>query len=603
MQDDSARSILTRLETGGGNRAGIPQGTPSLTQGGPSLTQRAPGLVQAGPRVASAATITQALIRSMLGLGSSISPDTSTPVVSTRAISTRKNSTTLEVAIGGGAQPAWTSLAQSESPAGPDASSGQALIRSLLGVSASISSGVGGSISRDDSTGDVPSPDNSTRGNSTRGDSLDLQIPGSAELTSASLALAVAPDASEASGTPALIRSSLGAPGAVLDGGSADGRPARPSDTKSVKKTAPTPARAGSPKIAPPSAQPSEVAIGRASRDSASGDFAMTDMRDGWGANGADGATSRAGSEPASGSTPGPASESNQAQAQIAQALELARSPMPLTLAPLAFGARLTPVDDNHFTAEPSAPDAALASLAPIAGTPVDAEIKSKPAPEAGLSPHAGGRADSHDDSTQDAGARVAPAVSPGDSARAFENPTPAPSSRPRIEDVKVVAAFGAAADALRASESRAAEPPSSPASGAPGASPVQEIALRIAQIDRPALDLRVTERAGEIQVTVRTPDAGLETALRQDLGTLTSSLERAGYRTETFVPRESAGAPASGALNSAQSPNLNSGEDREKQQPGSSGRQSGDPGGHPQQKRQRDPRPQDWLNEMENQA
>ncbi len=280
---------------------------------------------------------------------------------------------------------------------------------------------------------------------------------------------------------------------------------------------------------------------------------------------------------------------------------------MSLTLAPLAFTARLTPVDDNQFAAEPSAPDLALASPAPIAGATLDAEIKSKPAPEAGFPT----RADSRDQSSQDAAPHVAAPASAGDSARAFENPTPAPSSRPQIQDVKAesaktISAFGAAGDALRASESRMAEPTSALESGAPGASPVQEIALRIAQPDRPALDLLVTERAGEIHVAVRTPDAGLETALREDLGTLTGSLERAGYRTETFVPRESAGVPASGALNTlsgAQSPNLNSGDDRQKHESGWSGRQSGDPGGHPQQKRQRDPRPQDWLNEMENQA
>jgi hypothetical protein len=597
--DDSARTILTRLEAGGGNRAGITQGTPSLTQ-------EAPRVAQAGLRVASATTTPQALIRSMLGLGSSISPDHFTaddpkPVVSTRFISTRKNSPMLELAIADGAQPSLTSLAQPEAPAVPDASSAQALIRSLFGGGASMSLGVGASTSLTDSTEDAATPDNSTRGNF-----LDLEIASSrsAELTSASLALAGAPDSSEANGTPALIRSSLGAPGAAQDGGTDS--TARPSDAKSVKKPPPPPVRAGNQKIAPSSAQPSEVAGGRTSRDSASGDFAITDLRDTRGANGADGASSGAGSESTSGST----SESD--QAQIASALELAKSQMSLTLAPLAFAARLTPVDDYHFATEPSAPDPALASAVPNAGATLDPEIMGKPASQAGFSTYANGRAGSHDDSSQDAAPRVAAVASAGDSARAFENTTPPPSSRPQIEDVKIegaktegpkiMSAFGAAGDALRASESRM-EPTSAMESGAPGASPVQEIALRIAQPDRPALDLRVTQREGEIHVAVRTPDTGLETALRQDLGALTSSLERAGYRIETFVPRESAGIPASGALNGAQSPNLNSGDDRQKHEPGSSGRQSGDPGGHPQQKRQRDPRPQDWLNEMENQA
>jgi hypothetical protein len=65
----------------------------------------------------------------------------------------------------------------------------------------------------------------------------------------------------------------------------------------------------------------------------------------------------------------------------------------------------------------------------------------------------------------------------------------------------------------------------------------VHAIALRIAQPEAPAVELHVTERAGEIRVAVKTQDAGLQTSLRQDLGSLSNSLERAGYRAQTFVP------------------------------------------------------------------
>ncbi len=389
--------------------------------------------------------------------------------------------------------------------------------------------------------------------------------------------------ASEANNAQALIRSILGARGAA-SGGEADSA-TLPSDTKFAKKTE-APVRNGSPKTASAVALPFEVAIDRASGDSASGNSNLTDTTPG--ANG------EMGSGDASGATSG----SGWAQSQTASALELANSQ--LSLAALAFSARLTPLDDNQSASEASLQDPTLPSPAPIEGGALDAEIRSKLVPQAGATSHDDSHSDAQDGKSQDTVPRVAAAAAAGDFARAFENPTQAGNARPQFEDAKTASAFGAVADTLRASESRVAEPASVVASGA---SPVQEIALRIAQPEMPSVDLRITERAGEIHVAVRTPDPALETALRADLGTLTSSLERAGYRTETFVPRESAGAPANGALNSAQSSHLNSGDDRQKQEPGSSGRQSSDSGNHRQPKRQRDPRPQDWLNEMEKQS
>jgi hypothetical protein len=117
----------------------------------------------------------------------------------------------------------------------------------------------------------------------------------------------------------------------------------------------------------------------------------------------------------------------------------------------------------------------------------------------------------------------------------------------------------------------------------------VQEIAVRISLPDSPAVDLHVTERAGEIHVAVRTADVELQTTLRQDLGSLTSSLERAGYHAETFVPRAAAGSP------------MNQREDRQGSQPGFSGRGgSNGEAGNGKQKGSREQRGRSWLEQQE---
>jgi hypothetical protein len=63
-----------------------------------------------------------------------------------------------------------------------------------------------------------------------------------------------------------------------------------------------------------------------------------------------------------------------------------------------------------------------------------------------------------------------------------------------------------------------------------------QDIALRILLPDAPPVDILIVERDGQVQVAVQTRDFGLRASLRHDLETLVSSLERSGYRTETFT-------------------------------------------------------------------
>ncbi len=149
-------------------------------------------------------------------------------------------------------------------------------------------------------------------------------------------------------------------------------------------------------------------------------------------------------------------------------------------------------------------------------------------------------------------------------------------------------AGMGKPAEAVSVTETiRSAE--TQPAADAPKlpASAVQQIAVRIAGPEAQSVDLHVTERAGEIHVAVRTPDVELQSSLRQDLASLTSSLERAGYHAETFVPRVASGAQ------------MNLRDERQAGGQGFSNRggSQGEPGSG-RQKRQQSSR--SWLEELE---
>ena len=115
---------------------------------------------------------------------------------------------------------------------------------------------------------------------------------------------------------------------------------------------------------------------------------------------------------------------------------------------------------------------------------------------------------------------------------------------------------YNTTAEAVRTTESNLAAAPPLRTGAA------QEISIRIAPPDSPAVDLRVVERAGQVHVDVRTTDAAMQTSLRQDLGTLTNSLERAGYHTETFAPPSTLGRAVSSAQtgNHQQDPSQNRG-------------------------------------------
>jgi hypothetical protein len=79
---------------------------------------------------------------------------------------------------------------------------------------------------------------------------------------------------------------------------------------------------------------------------------------------------------------------------------------------------------------------------------------------------------------------------------------------------------------------------------------PTRQISLRLAGAGSATVDVQVRERAGKVQVAVRTPDARLAQTLQSDLGDLVDRLEGKGFKTEAWVP--AAVHPTSSAAGSA---------------------------------------------------
>lgn len=179
-----------------------------------------------------------------------------------------------------------------------------------------------------------------------------------------------------------------------------------------------------------------------------------------------------------------------------------------------------------------------------------------------------------------------------GDSARQMPAEIAGAPETPAIGKTQNPAA-ASATDALRAAA------PSAPAAPALSTTPLKEIAVRIATPQSPAVDVHFAERAGQLHVAVRTADGGLQSSLRQDLGTLVNSLERSGYRAETFTTRVE-GAPAAASTQTG----FQNGRQGSESEPGSQRgfEDSSQNSGHGQQQQRRDSRPAKWIEELENQ-
>lgn len=105
------------------------------------------------------------------------------------------------------------------------------------------------------------------------------------------------------------------------------------------------------------------------------------------------------------------------------------------------------------------------------------------------------------------------------------------------------------------------AEQPS--AEPAPAATPANSPAAREIKLELTGgdqkVEVRLTERSGEVHLSVRTPDTKLAGALREDLPNLSAKLEQAGFRSEPWRPAGVAGTTERRlpeAANTATSPN-----------------------------------------------
>lgn len=136
-----------------------------------------------------------------------------------------------------------------------------------------------------------------------------------------------------------------------------------------------------------------------------------------------------------------------------------------------------------------------------------------------------------HPESAPDSAPAAAIDSAPAANLQRSESANSAPAPRPQ-----------AAADEM-------AIPPQTPAPA--GASPA---GIKIAIDDNgQRVELRVTERAGDIHVAVRTPDTQLASAMHEQLPSLSSKLEQSGFRTEVWRPAAPAGGDSKHLENSGQ--------------------------------------------------
>jgi hypothetical protein len=123
----------------------------------------------------------------------------------------------------------------------------------------------------------------------------------------------------------------------------------------------------------------------------------------------------------------------------------------------------------------------------------------------------------------------------------------------------------------------------------------VHDISLKLTSKDQAPVQVRLSERAGELHVSVRTPDTGLTRGLRDGLSDLIGHLEHNGYRAESWQPAGSGSSSAQDQAHDSPSQNKSS----QQQNSGGSG------SGNRQQQNARDhqePETQTpkWVGELE---
>ena len=251
----------------------------------------------------------------------------------------------------------------------------------------------------------------------------------------------------------------------------------------------------------------------------------------------------------------------------------------------LAFAVKATPKDD---TAQP-----------PVLETPPSAD----PTSALAAKPQAATGQASKDDGkllANQSPVRVAPVRdlrrTDGDGHSDSASPQPEISPRAAAVPVAEQTSFHTPAAAPEAHVATVASAVSTESAQAPEpqikpSEPLKQISLQVGDARQDRVEVRVVERAGELQVAVRAASPELTQGLRQGLSDLVGRLDQSGFHAEGWRPGATAGAvqgPAETRQESTQAQR-----DSSQGQPGSSqqGRQQGNPN--------QSHRPQ-WVEELE---
>jgi len=181
-------------------------------------------------------------------------------------------------------------------------------------------------------------------------------------------------------------------------------------------------------------------------------------------------------------------------------------------------------------TAPETAPLAAAPKPLPVAAlltaTEDSAEPSTKPAPAAGGKQPEDGPGSWH--KASDPSAPISESI-----------PASQAAANPMIQTTNQPAASTASTEHAAPSEPSA---PAAPTQPEPAAAPTHtaaahDIKIQVGGEGEPKVEVRVTDRGGDVVVAVRTPDSRLAGDLRQDLPSLATRLEQSGYHATTWQP------------------------------------------------------------------
>ena len=85
---------------------------------------------------------------------------------------------------------------------------------------------------------------------------------------------------------------------------------------------------------------------------------------------------------------------------------------------------------------------------------------------------------------------------------------------------------------------------------------PARNISLKLTGPDSTRVDLQLTERAGRMQIAVRTPDHALAKSMQTDLSELVGRLENRGFKAQVWIPTAGRQAEAASALHQSSQAN-----------------------------------------------